>query len=263
MLVAHRGPGAGDMTILDRFRLDGRKALVTGASRGIGKAIALAFAEAGADVALGARTLDALDDTVRAIEKTGRRAVPAPADVRDVNALSASVRAAAEQLGGLDILVNNAGVAVSSEFEQLKPEETDEVYEVNVRAPMFATREAFDFLRESEHAVVINISSAAALRGGTIYGPTKGALETFTRSLARKWGPFGIRVVAIAPGMVATDMTARFRSDREQAQTHLADTFLGRVGTPEEIATVALFLASDAAAFITDEIVGVNGGRRL
>lgn len=251
------------MTILDRFRLDGCKALVTGASRGIGKAIALAFAEAGADVALGARTLNALGDTVRAIEKTGRRAVLAPADMRDVNAVTASVRTAAEQLGGLDILVNNAGVAVSLEFEQLTLKETDEVYEVNLRAPMFATREAFDFLRESEHAVVINISSASALRGGAIYGPTKGALETLTRSLARRWGPFGIRVVAIAPGMVETDMTAPFRRDRERTQAHLADTFLGRVGSPEEIATAALFLASDAASFITDEIVGVNGGRRL
>ncbi len=251
------------MTVLDCFRLDGRKALVTGASRGIGRAIALAFAEAGADVALGARTLDALGDTIQAIEKTGRRAVPAPADMRDVDAVTASVRAAAEQLGGLDILVNNAGVVMSTDFEQEKPEQTDEVYEVNVRAPMFATREAFPFLRESDHAVVINISSMAAVRGGTMYGPSKGALETFTRSLAGSWGPFGIRVVAIAPGVTATDMTASALSDREQAKAAADETFLGRIGTTENIATVAVFLASDAASFITDEIVGVSGGRRL
>ncbi len=251
------------MTILDRFRIDGRKALVTGASRGIGKAIALAFAEAGADVALGARTLDALGDTVRAIEKTGRRAVPVPADMRDVNALTASVRSAAEQLGGLDILVNNAGVLVTRGLDDLKPDQADEVYEVNLRAPLFAARAAFDFLRQSEHAVIINLSSNAALRGGGIYGPTKGALETFTRNRATEWGQFGIRVVGIAPGMVATDMTAIELNDAELVKQVMARTFLGRVASPEEIAAVALFLASDAASFITDEIIRVSGGRLI
>ncbi len=263
MLIGRRGHGAGAMTVLDRFRLDDRKALVTGASRGIGQAIALAFAEAGADVALGARTLDALGDTIPSIEKTGRRAVPAPADMRDLDTVTASVRTAAEQLGGLDILVNNAGVSVAPDFEHMSPEQADEVFEVNLRAPMFAARAAIPYLRESEHAVVMNISSIAAVRGGTMYGPSKGALETFTRSMAMSWGPFGIRVVAIAPGVIATDMTAPGLSDREQVKVAEDETFLGRIGAPEDIASVAVFLASDAASFITDEIVSVSGGGRL
>ena len=249
------------MSILERFRLDGRRALVTGASRGIGRAIALAFAEAGADVALTARSEDALRETVRAIEDAGGRAVAVPADLYDIDAARGAVQSTVEALGGLDILVNNAGTWTLESMDGVTPDELDRVMSLNLRTPVFLTQAAAPHLKASGSGVVVNISSIGAVRVRNVYGASKAALDAWTHGLARAWGKHGVRVVAIAPGMIETYMSRSELEDPDKLAAFLNDTFLGRTGVPDEIAAAALFLASDAASFVTDVVLEVSGGR--
>ena len=250
------------MSLSDSLRLDGRCALVTGASRGIGRAIAEAFAEAGAEVALAARTVPDLETVAAAVGARAGRAVVLPLDVRDVAAVEGAVVRAAEALGGLDILVNNAGVYFHATVDEFTPEQFQRVLDVNLRAAVFAMQAARPLMRERGGGVIVNISSIAAKKGGpNVYGASKAALESFTRSADRDWAPDNIRCVAIAPGMIDTEMEAEVIGDPARIGPLIETTARGRVALPAEVAAVAVFLASQAADFISGTVLDVDGGR--
>jgi len=246
------------MTAPDPFRLDGRRALITGASRGIGRAIAESFAQAGARLALAARTTANLDQVANEVCELGAEVHTFGADLRDPKAPTRLVEQTADALGGLDIVVNNAGDAG---HDGLNLDGYRRLLHLNLRAPVLITQAARPYLLESDAPVVINVSSVSAKLGGAEpYGPLKAALSSYTVGLARDWGQDGIRVVAIAPGVIETDMTAGYTSEDWWTENLTERVALGRNGRVEEIAGVARFLASDAAAYITGAVIPVDGG---
>ena len=246
------------MTAPDPFRLDGRRALITGASRGIGRAIAAAYAQAGARLALSARTAANLGQVAGQVREHGAEVHTFGADLTDAQAPTRLVKHAAEALGGLDIVVNNAADAG---HDGLTLDVYRRLLHVNLRAPVLITQAARPFLLESDAPVVINLSSVSARLGGPDpYGPLKAALSSYTVGLAREWGKDGIRVVAIAPGVIETEMTASYTSEDWWTGNLASRVALGRNGRVEEIAGVAQFLASDAAAYITGAVIPVDGG---
>lgn len=240
--------------------LTGKRALVTGASRGIGAAIALALAEKGADVAITfERSAERAADVVRRIEAKGRRAVAIQADSADAAAVKRSVDEAAERLGGLDILVNNAGIARGGPMVEMSLADIDAILDVNVRAVVLASQAAIPHLGESGR--IISIGSCLGERvpfgGVTVYSMSKSALLSFTRGLARELGPQGITVNLVQPGSTDTDMNP---ADGPQADMQRAGTALGHYGKPEDVAAAVAFLASPAARQITGTAITVDGG---
>ncbi|TPE64454.1 SDR family oxidoreductase [Sandaracinobacter neustonicus] len=241
--------------------LAGKRALVTGGSRGIGAAIAIALAEQGADVALTyERSAERAADVVRAIEAKGRKAVAIQADSADPVAIKRSVDATAEALGGLDILVNNAGIAAYATFADISVETIDALFNVNVRGPILAAQAAISYLPAGGR--IITIGSAGAERivgdGASIYFMTKSALHSYTRGLARELGPRDIAVTLVQPGSTDTDMNP---ADGQFADFQRSLSPLGRYGTPQDIAAAVAFLASPAARHITGAILTVDGGQ--
>lgn len=240
--------------------LAGKRALVTGASRGIGAAIALALADQGADVAITyERSAERAADIVRAIEAKGRRAVAIQADSADASAVKRSVDDAAERLGGLDILVNNAGIARGGPVAEMSLADIDAILDVNVRSVVLASQAAIP--RLSEGGRIISIGSCLGERvpfpGVTVYSMSKSALLSFTRGLARELGPRGVTVNLVQPGSTDTDMNP---ADGEQSEMQRAMTALGHYGKPEDIAAAVAFLASPAARQITGTTITVDGG---
>ena len=240
--------------------LAGKRALVTGASRGIGAAIALALADQGADVAITyERSAERAADIVRAIEAKGRRAIAIQADSADASAVKRSVDDAAERLGGLDILVNNAGIARGGPVAEMSLADIDAILDVNVRSVVLASQAAIP--RLSEGGRIISIGSCLGERvpfpGVTVYSMSKSALLSFTRGLARELGPRGVTVNLVQPGSTDTDMNP---ADGEQSEMQRAMTALGHYGKPEDIAAAVAFLASPAARQITGTTITVDGG---
>jgi NAD(P)-dependent dehydrogenase (short-subunit alcohol dehydrogenase family) len=241
--------------------------LVTGGSKGIGRAIALALAEDGADVALAARSPEPLEKTAREIEERGRRALAVPTDITDPEQCRALVERVIGELGGLDVLVNNAGAApFLSTFESARLEGWEKYFRITFTGAVYCTHAAADALLGREGASVINVASVAAFiasPGLTYYAAAKAALVSFTRTLALEWAPHGVRVNAIAPGFVETDMNVAARQDPSFHESIRSQIPLGRWGTAEDVAGVARFLASDAAAWMTGSVVVIDGGQSL
>ncbi|GGX07707.1 SDR family NAD(P)-dependent oxidoreductase [Streptomyces chryseus] len=240
--------------------LNGRAALVTGGSRGIGAAIALRLAQEGADVALTyVRDEQGAHEVVRKIESAGRRGVALRADAADPAAVTAVVGRAADELGRLDILVNNAGIGVLGPIETLTLADIDQVLAVNVRAVFLASRAAAG--RMERGGRIIPIGSCMAQRvpgpGGTLYTTSKAALTGLTKALARELGSRGITVNLVHPGPIDTDMNP---ADGPYAASQSGLTALGRFGTADEVASVVAFLAGDEAAYMTGSEVVVDGG---
>lgn len=247
--------------------LDGKVAIVTGGSKGIGKAIALALAEAGADVALAARSRENLDRAAAEVEGLGRRAVAVPTDVADAEQVTALVDRTVSELGTLDVLVNNAGGApFLSTVEAMRLEGFDKYFRINFTSAFLCTRAAGPVLLEKGGGAVVNVASVAGLiasPGLTYYASAKAALISLTRTVAQEWASSGIRVNAIAPGWIETDLNVGARQDPAFYESIRSQIPMGRWGRAEEVAAAARFLASDAASFMTGSVVVVDGGQTL
>ena len=239
------------------MQLEGRRAVVTGASRGIGEAIAVEFAREGADVAITARTAGALDETRAEIEGLGRACHAMAWDVTESSTARERLKEAREALGGLDIVVNNAGVHHLPKEMDGRPgseEEWDYVIDTNLKAVWFITEEAARAMIR-EGGAVVNIGSDYAFRGGnTIYGVSKWGVRGLTRGLAQKWAARNVRINGIGPGPVATEMSNWQEGDPLERES----LPLGRLTLPEEVARVAVFLASDDAAAVIGETIVLN-----
>jgi 7-alpha-hydroxysteroid dehydrogenase len=246
--------------ILDAFRLTGKVAIVTGAGRGIGRATAIAFAEAGADVALAARRASTLDEVRGEIEKRGRRALCVPTDVKESAQLDAVLAKALETFGRLDV-VNNAGGWPPTIALAVDDEDMNAALHFNVTAPLHLSRKAAPHLARTSGCIVNVSSSMSHLvdSGFVAYGTSKAALNHMTRLLAHEWAP-KVRVNAIATGATMTDALEAFVGMGDAIQQMEAKTPLRRLAQPEEIAAAALFLASPAGSFVTGKVLEVDGG---
>ena len=248
-----------------RFDLDGRIALVTGAARGLGRAIALALAEAGADVALGLRDASRDDGLAGEIRDLGRRALPLQMDVTRLEEVDAAVAATVEQFGSLDLLVNNAGGGAGLvPAEEVSVAAFDRTLNVNLRGAFFACRAAFEPMRERGFGRIVTVSSQAALvalPGEAAYCSAKAAVSHLTRCLAVEWGRHGITVNSVAPTFVRTPGTESVLSDPQfRAEVEERIAALHRIGEPDEVAGAVVFLCSPAASLITGETLVIDGG---
>lgn len=246
-------------------RLEGRVVLVTGASRGIGAAIAKAAAEEGARVIVNyARSADAASEVVRAINESGGEAHLQRADVGNGEAVNAMVDAILEKYGALDVLVNNAGVTRDNLVAVMADEEWDEVLRINAGGVFRLCRAVARPMMARKRGRIVNISSVAGTKGGkgqANYAASKGAIEAFTRALAVELAPKGINVNAIAPGVIVTEMSAFVRE--AAGDEVLSKILMKRYGNPEDVARAVVFLASDDAAYITGVTLPVDGGFKM
>lgn len=243
------------------FGLDGKVAIVTGASSGLGVAFAQAFAEAGADVALGARRADKLEETARLVRATGRRVVTVPTDVADPAQCQALVDATVAELGGVDILVNNAGIGTAVPATRETPEQFRSVIDVNLNGCYWMAQACGRVMKPGSS--IINISSVLGLTTGGLpqaaYSASKAALIGLTRDLAQQWtGRKGIRVNALAPGFFESEMTEQYPDGYLDLMKWRV--LAGRMGDPAELAATAVWLASPGAAYVTGQTIAVDGG---
>ncbi len=250
-----------------RVELESKVALVTGASSGIGRAIAIALAASGAQVVVNFRkNEDGAGQTLRAIQDAGGHAWTHGADVSDPGAVRWMLAQIGERSGGVDILVNNAADPVARRpIEEWTPELWDRALAVNLRSVFLCTQAAIPVMKQRGWGRIVNISSIGAAAGGSPgtlpYAAAKGGVETFTRGLARVLGEWGVTVNAVSPGSIATEMQSQFVTP-QYIQEKVSESALGRTGLPAEVAAAVLFLASAEAAYITGQVIRVDGGRR-
>lgn len=250
------------MSILDRFRLDGRVAVVTGASSGLGVAFAVALAEAGADVALGARRVERLEETKAQVETVGRRAFAHHLDVTDPQSCRAFADAAAEALGGtLHVLVNNAGLGTAVPASREAPEQFDRVLQVNLNGSYWMAQAVYRHMTDG--GSIVNIGSVLGERSGQMpqaaYSASKAGVAGMTRDLAQQWtGRKGIRTNCVEPGFFPTEMSDEYPDGYVESLMPLIPA--GRTGELEECAAAVVFLASDASSYITGVSLAVDGG---
>jgi NAD(P)-dependent dehydrogenase (short-subunit alcohol dehydrogenase family) len=247
-----------------QFTLHGQVALVTGAARGLGRAISLALAHAGADVALGLRDLKADAGLAAEILKMGRRALPLQMDMRRMEQIQSAVDEAEKKFGRIDILVNNAGIAPENLAEDVREEDFDATLDVNLKGTFFASQAAGRIMIRQKSGKIINMSSQAgfaALPTESIYCMTKAGIAHLTKCLAVEWGRHGITVNAVAPTFIRTPGTESALADAAfRADTVERIAALHRIGEPMEVAGAVVFLASPAASLITGETILIDGG---
>lgn len=247
----------------DIFNLTGKSTVITGASRGLGKAIALGLAKAGADILVS----DVLDcaETVAEIKKLGRKAFGLNVDVTKKSDVENMVKTAVKEFGKIDILVNNAGIVRSGNAEVFEEKDWDSVINVNLKGEWLCAQEVGKQMIKQKSGSIINIASIAGLGGSATaaaYCASKAGVILMTKTLAVEWGKYGVRVNAICPGVFATAMTEPFLKDPGFLQMVATQTALGRSGDPKELAGIAVYLASDAASYTTGAEFIIDGGWR-
>jgi len=247
-----------------KFSLTGKIALITGGSRGIGKAIALALAEAGADVIIASRKLPDLEVAAQEISQTGRRVLAVPANVRHLPEIDNLVKKSIEEFGHIDILVNNAGAnPVFGSVFNIDEKAWEITIGLNLKGYFFLSQSVGKIMRDKGSGNIINISSEDGFRPGVglgVYSVSKAGVIMLTQALAQEWGQYNIRVNAIAPGVVRTKFSELLWTDPVIAKEAEKNTALGRIAEPEEIASAALFLASEASSYMTGQTLLLDGG---
>ena len=249
--------------VSDKLRLDGKVAVVTGASRGLGRAMALGLAEAGADVVVVSRTMEALETLAEEIRALGQRGLPVRADVTDRDEVGNMVRRTMEAFGKIDILVNNAGTIFRAAAEEYPEEAWDRVLEVNLKGVFLCCQAVGKVMIAQRRGKIINIGSLLSAIGVPLipaYAASKGGVRQLTKALAVEWAPYNIHVNAIGPGYFRTELTEALQKDEERAAWILRRTPLGRWGVPEDLKGPVVFLASDASDYITGQMLYVDGG---
>ena len=255
------------MSVAD-FSLQGKVAIVTGGSRGIGRSISIGLAEAGADVAIAARKPEALAEAVAAVAKTGRRAIAVPTNVRRSEELASLVETTKRELGRVDVLVNNAGTnPVFGPVHEIDEKAWDVIMNTNVRSVHVLSNLAREaILEHGEGGSIVNVSSVGGYRASDVIGgytTSKAALIHLTQVQAKTWGRDGIRVNCIAPGLIRTDFAKALWEDEKILKATTVETALGRIGEPDEMAGAVVYLASPAASFVTGQTLVLDGGRLL
>lgn len=251
-----------DKNILDQFRLDGKAAIVTGAARGLGQAMAIGLAEAGADVAL----VDILptEKSQNAIEKLGRRVVGIKTDLISLDCVGPIVDTTVKKLGRIDILVNNAGIIRRAPMTEFTEKDWDDVIHINQKTLFFLSQAAAKIMiQQDQGGKIINTASMLSFQGGILvpsYTASKSAVMGLTRLMANELAPYRINVNAIAPGYMATDNTAPLRADPERNKAILKRIPMGRWGDPEDLKGIVVFLASQASGYLTGYTIAVDGG---
>jgi NAD(P)-dependent dehydrogenase (short-subunit alcohol dehydrogenase family) len=249
------------MTVMDRFSLDGKVAIVTGASSGLGVAFAKGLAEAGADVVLGARRVDKLEETRKLVAGTGRRAIAVATDVAKPDDCEGLVAAAVAEFGAVDILINNAGIGTAVPATRESPEEFRSVVDINLNGCYWMAQ---SFARAATRGgSIVNIGSVLGLTTAGLpqaaYAATKAGLIGLTRDLAQQWGSRkGIRVNCVAPGFFASEMSDQYLPG--YLETQMPRVVLGRMGDPEELAATVVWLVSDAGGYVVGQTLAVDGG---
>ncbi len=251
------------MSTSAHFDLTGKMALVTGASRGLGKSFALTLARAGADVAVTSRTLASLDDTKRAIEALGRRCLPVVLDVRAEASITSAVAAAHTHFGRIDILVNNAGCNIRKPALEVTWEDWNTILDTNLRGPFFVAQAVARHMVKQGGGRIINIGSVTSVAGYAglgPYGSSRGGIKQLTMSLAADWGPHGVTVNCLAPGWFKTSQNAVMYEDADWVK-YLSDKIpLRRPGAVEDLDGALVFLASEASRYVTGQTLLVDGG---
>ena len=248
------------------FDLTGKTALVTGASRGLGRAMALALAEAGCDLAVNARSADSLAEVSESIRKLGRKAVLVAGDVSEEAQVEQVVDKTLQAFSRIDVLVNNAGVWEGSYLVRLRKEDWDNVLKVNLTGAYLMAKAAGKVMLKQKSGKIINLSSISGFKPvqqSLVYGATKAAVIQMTRVMALELGPAGIQVNAIAPGFFDTDMTHRYQDSKAELDAYVAKIPLRRYGQPEDLSGLIVFLASKAADHITGQTIVIDGGESL
>ncbi|GAB4346675.1 MAG: 3-oxoacyl-[acyl-carrier-protein] reductase [Candidatus Abyssubacteria bacterium] len=248
---------------VERFALTDKVALVAGASRGIGRAIALGFAEAGADVAVCSRNLENVQPVAAEIQKIGRQALAAQADVTKRPEIEKFVADALDRFGRIDILVNNVARSIMSPIMNLREDGWDKIISTNLKSFFLLSQTVGQIMMGQGSGVILNISSIAGQKAAPMlgaYGVSKAGVDMLTKVLARELAAVGVRVNAIAPAMVETGFSEPIWSVPEMLAEVVRDIPLGRIAKTEEIVGLAVFLASDAGSYITGEIINVDGG---
>lgn len=252
---------------LPSFKLEGKTALVTGAGRGIGRALAVGLAESGCDVALVSRTAADLEETAELIRKhTNAKPYVIPADITEREEIEGAFDKLIAEAGRLDILVNNAGMNIRTPALEVTDDEWETIMQTNLKSAFIASQTAGRYMKDHGGGKIINISSVGghtALRTGVVYGSTKAALIHMTKILALEWGMYGILVNAVGPWYFRTPLTEKLLSDEQYLQDILDRTPLNRVGQLEEVVGPVVFLASDAANYMTGQTLLVDGGMSI
>jgi NAD(P)-dependent dehydrogenase (short-subunit alcohol dehydrogenase family) len=248
---------------LEIFKLEGKVAVVTGASRGFGKAIAIGLAEAGADVVLASRTQSDLDAVAEEIQSLGRKALALSTDMLDKASIEELAATALERFGKIDILVNNAGQGWNLPFLKISEKQWDQILNVNLKGYFFCTQIFGQYMFKAKSGRVINISSAMGnypLPFITAYAASKGAINAMTKCLAQEWAAIGITVNAIAPSYFATDINKDAMENEAATKLIMSKTPMNRWGQVEELVGLVVYLASDASSFMTGAIIPLDGG---
>ncbi len=246
-----------------RFNLSEKTAIVTGAGRGIGRAIALGLAGAGANVVLASRTEDQLSQVAGEIENMGGKALPVPTDLSQSNQIENLVDQTISKFGRIDILINNAARSFLRSLMELREDGWDKVFNTNVKAVWLLSRAVVRHMMEQKAGKIINITTVGAEKaelGMAAYGCSKAALKMLTRCMAREWAPYGIQINAVGPGLTRTDFSQPIWSNPDIAKHVTSQLPMGRIAEPEEIVPAVLFLASNAASYMTGQTIYVDGG---